>query len=250
MLAAAGAAVASTAGGSPLTQEQATLGGNNVHAAITHERKALKAIKRHRIATALTEAHLGQDSLLAGMHLLRNNDAGQDGVDAYHDSTSADELDSDAIKDLQTANVETGAAQDKALADAKKKLTAAIPLKTKVLTFFESYTPPDTTTSTATPPQAGPLSECVFVTNNGSTSTENVQVRDPNAGGRSGTVTFNGQGVNQTTPFTLDANGSFVVPVLVTTFGTSTITTMVGSQTVSTTFTLDTSTDKTTDHCP
>ena len=92
LLAACGSAVAvaATRGGKPpLSQADATLGGNLVQSAITHERKALAAIKRHRIVTALHEAHEGDSSLSAGVELLKRRDGGDDGAEAAHEGASA-----------------------------------------------------------------------------------------------------------------------------------------------------------------
>jgi hypothetical protein len=73
-------------------------------------------------------------------------------------------------------------------------------------------------------PKIGPLEGCVFITNNGNSSTENIEVLDKGAGGMKGTIQFNGDGLDKTSPFTLGSNGMVVVPFTVTQFGSSTIT--------------------------
>lgn len=78
-------------------------------------------------------------------------------------------------------------------------------------------------------PKLGPLEGCVFVTNNGNTSTENIDVFDKGAGGMKGTIHFSGDGLDQTTPFKLGSNGMAVVPFTVTQFGASTITVNLAS---------------------
>jgi hypothetical protein len=78
-------------------------------------------------------------------------------------------------------------------------------------------------------PKIGHLEGCVFITNNGDSSTENVKVLDTRAHGYKGKIHFNGEGLNKTSPFTLGSNGTAVVPFLVTTFGTSTITVTLSS---------------------
>jgi hypothetical protein len=100
--------------------------------------------------------------------------------------------------------------------------------------------------------KTGPVEGCVFVTNNGNDSTENVDVYDKGAGGMKGTVNFNGQGLNQTTAFKLNSSGMAVVPFTVTTFGTSTITVFVKSippMHYSLQFTLGSGNDVTTTSC-
>ena len=72
-------------------------------------------------------------------------------------------------------------------------------------------------------PKIGALEGCVFITNNGNDSTENVDVFDKGAGGMKGTVHFVGQGLDKMFPFKLGSNGMAVVPITVTTFGMSTI---------------------------
>jgi len=104
------------------------------------------------------------------------------------------------------------------------------------------------------PPEPGPLGGCVFVTNNGSTSTENVKVSDPGGAGLHGSVLFLGQGLNMTNPITLDGSGGAVSPFTVGVFGTSTITiTITGAggklQTLALPFTLGQSNDVTTTDC-
>jgi hypothetical protein len=78
--------------------------------------------------------------------------------------------------------------------------------------------------------KTGPLEGCVFITDNGNSSTENVEVFDHGAGGSKGKVAFSGPGLNQTMPFTLAANGTAVVPFTVTSFGMSTITVTVSAK--------------------
>ncbi len=73
-------------------------------------------------------------------------------------------------------------------------------------------------------PKIGRLEGCVFITNNGDSSTENVKVLNTRAHGYKGKVHFNGQGLDKTSPFTLGSNGTAVVPFTVTTFGTATLT--------------------------
>ena len=103
-------------------------------------------------------------------------------------------------------------------------------------------------------PVFGPLGACVFVTNNGNSSTETVKVTDPGAAGFPGTVNFNGQGLNQTSSFTFPSNATAFLPFNVGVFGTSTITVNVmppggPAQTDSFTFLLGESNDKTTTDC-
>ena len=104
------------------------------------------------------------------------------------------------------------------------------------------------------PPTAGPLTWCMFVTNNGSSSTENLKLSDPGAGGDKGTVTFNGQGVDQTTPFTFPSSGVVVTPFVVFNFGTATVTFNVmladgTTQTLTAQATLDAGNDTTSADC-
>lgn len=103
-------------------------------------------------------------------------------------------------------------------------------------------------------PKPGPLEGCVFITNNGNTSTENVKVSDPGGAGRMGTVLFTGQGLNATNPVTLDASAGAISPFTVGTFGTSTITITVDgpggvNQTLTFPFTLDQGNDVTASDC-
>jgi hypothetical protein len=103
-------------------------------------------------------------------------------------------------------------------------------------------------------PAIGPLAACVFVTNNGASSTETIKVVDPGAAGAPGSVLFDGQGVNQRSTFTVPANATILVPVNVGTFGTSMVTVTVspnGSavQTESFPFTLSSDNDVTQTDC-
>jgi hypothetical protein len=148
------------------------------------------------------------------------------------DPTSADaaasavayaaESDSKAIDFLkeepQTKKTRREALADIALA-TKQKHTAL----TKIAAALAAETPP----APKPAPEPGPLQGCVFITNNGNTSTENVKVSDPGGAGRSGTVLFLGQGLNTTNQITLDANGGAVSPFTVGVFGTSSITVTV-----------------------
>ena len=93
----------------------------------------------------------------------------------------------------------------------------------------------------------------MFITNSNA-STENVKVGDPGGANPTGSVLFNGQGLNMTSPITLDANGGAISPFTVGSFGTSSITITVagpGGQTQMLTipFTLDQGTDVTTTDC-
>jgi hypothetical protein len=243
------AIAAEGAGGPPLSEEQAAYSANLVEEAVARENEAVKATKRHRILTALGATRTGQGILEAAFSPLENRDGGADGSAALHAGEEARDLDGGALRDLGDGEKANEKEQGPLLAAARKKLQAALVLKRKLLTFYDTYTAPATTT-VPPPASVGPLSACVFVTNNGSTSTENVHVRDPNGGGKTGSVSFTGQGVNQTNQITLDANGSAITSFGVSTFGTADITTMVGSQTASITFTLDTSNDTTTSDCP
>jgi len=99
-------------------------------------------------------------------------------------------------------------------------------------------------------PQLGPLASCVFVTNNGSTSTETVKASYPGGAGRSGTIRFNGQGLDQTNQVTLGPGATATSPFLVTRFGMSTITlTFPGSAPLTITFDLESGNDVTTTDC-
>lgn len=108
--------------------------------------------------------------------------------------------------------------------------------------------------ASAPTPTYGPLGACVFVTNNGNSSTETVKVTDPGAAGFSGTVNFNGQGLNQTSSFTFPSNASAFLPFNVGVFGSATITVNVAPpsgppQSLSFPFVLGESNDVTTTDC-
>ncbi|HTZ06579.1 MAG TPA: hypothetical protein VMB53_12645 [Gaiellaceae bacterium] len=99
-------------------------------------------------------------------------------------------------------------------------------------------------------PQLGPLAACVFVTNNGSTSTETVKASYPGGAGRSGTIRFNGQGLDQTNQVTFGPGATATSPFLVTRFGMSAITlTFPGSAPLTITFDLESGNDVTTTDC-
>lgn len=247
---AAAAFAARDMGKPPLTDAEAAKAATLVAQAISHENAALHALARHRILTAELELAKGKYAIFAAGNPLATHDAGSDSNAAFHDADQAVNEDKDGLGDLKDAQTSKGKEQDAWIALARKKIEIALALKEKALLFYETYSEPVTTT-TPPPPAAGPLSVCIFIMNNGSTSTENAHVRDPGAGGAQGTVTFNGQGLNQTNPITLDFSGSAITPFNVSTFGTSTITATIGSQTASTTVTLDASNDNN-DHsdCP
>ncbi len=123
----------------------------------------------------------------------------------------------------------------------KKLINSAIRLKTAAhanLMAIVNAAPTITPTTPATP-VPGPLTACVTVENDGNSSKEFVHVAEAGAAGASGKVSFNGQGVNQTTPFTFDSNGTGVVSFPVTTFGAAVITidvTFVNGQVVALSF--------------
>jgi hypothetical protein len=101
-------------------------------------------------------------------------------------------------------------------------------------------------------PKIGRLEGCVFITNNGDSSTENVKVLNTRAHGYKGKIHFNGQGLDKTSPFTLGSNGTAVVPFLVTNFGTATITVTLSSvppMTYTMPFTLGSANDVTQTDC-
>lgn len=252
---AAVAAFAASGGKPPYTEEQAADLARTVDAAIAAERSAVKAIGRHRIITALSGATEGRNELSRAANSLATHDHSDD-PNVGNQAEEAIGLDGEAMKDLDAAKTSKDASvQERLLDSAKKALTQALALKKKVFVYFDTYTPPATTTTTPPPATAGPLSVCVFVTNNGSTSTENVHIRDPGAGGWGGTVTFNGQGLSQTNHITIGSDGSVITPFTVSTFGMATIMTSINTpsgtpQTNTTTFTLDTDNDKTTSDCP
>lgn len=223
----------------PMAQDEADRAESYAKRAITSEQRAISALDDHKILTASKEAKLGTIYINETFIALGNHDVGDDGQ-AANFAGAAHTLDQSVDSDLLKAQGAKGKHQDALIKDAMKKLKKALAFKEEVVTFFVGYTPPETTT---TAPAPGPLTVCVFIANNGSTSTENVHVRDPNAGGASGSVTFNGQGLNQTNPITLDASGSAITSFTVSNFGTATIGAMVGSQSASTTFTLNSSTD-------
>jgi len=85
--------------------------------------------------------------------------------------------------------------------------------------------PTSGTTPSGTSTSIGPLKACVDVTPTGSTTIENVKILDIGATGLRGTVTFNGQGVNNMSePFVISTTGLTATPYVVTQPGTSTIT--------------------------
>jgi hypothetical protein len=224
----------------PLSQEEASRAENYLKRAITSEQRAINALDDHKILTASKEAKLGTVYINETSIALGNHDVGDNGLEENL-ANQANALDRDANRELLEAQKAKGKHQDALIKAATRNLKEALVFKEEVRTFFENYTPPEETTTTE--PAPGPLTVCMFITNNGSTSTESAHVRDPNAGGASGTVTFNGQGLNQTNPITLDAGGSVITSFTVSTFGTATINAMVGPQSASTTFTLNSSTD-------
>ena len=224
----------------PLSQESADRAGTYAKRAIKAEERAISALDDHKIITATKEARLGTIYIGETSLSLGNHDEG-DGGKAANFAGAAHTLDGSADNDLLKAQNTKGKEQDALIKDATNKLKKALVFKEEVRIFLDNYAPPEATTTTE--PAPGPLTVCVFITNNGSTSTENVHVRDPLAGGASGMVTFVGQGLNQTNPITLDANGSAITSFTVSTLGSATIGAMVGSQSATTTFTLDTETD-------
>jgi hypothetical protein len=244
-------ALAATGGGPTGTDEQAAANAKLVEEGIADERAAIKAIDHHRVLTALNKAKAGKLGIDLPTTQLAGHDWGAGSDDAYKTGEDANALDKDVISDLEEATTAKGKEQTKLLADARKKLLKAIDLKKKVLLFFTTYTAPPTTTTTVPAPSVGPLTVCIFITNNGSTSTENVHIRDPGADGMPGTVTFNGPGiVDQRATFTIPAGGSLILPTVVSSFGSSTVDVTVGSQVASTSFDLNSSTDVTKSDCP
>ena len=224
-----------------------------VEKAIADEKAALKAIARHRVLSAFSASKSAFDALDDVSKSIDAHDHSDD-PDVSSQAATATQLDRDSVNELNAARTEKEPAEQNDLDSAKKKLTQAIPLKKKILVYFESYTPPASTTTTGAP-SAGPLTVCVYVTNNGSTSTENVHIRDPGAGGWRGTVMFVGQGLSQTNQVTIGSDGSVITPFTVSQFGMATINTSINTpsgtpQTNTTTFTLDTDNDKTTSDCP
>ena len=158
-------------------------------------------------------------------------------------------------------------AEDKlALKEAKKTkpdwkllrvdISMALPAKRIVITDINEdlVRPIPQPPAPAPTPIFGPLGACIFVTNNGSSSTETVKLTDPGAAGFPGSVNFNGQGLNLTSTFTVPANATVFVPFNVGIFGNSTITATVNPpgaapQTKVFEFLLGESNDKTTTDC-
>ncbi len=100
-------------------------------------------------------------------------------------------------------------------------------------------TAPTVTPTTPVAPKPAAVEACVSVENKGTSSNELVHILEPGGAGAKGTVNFNGQGVNQTQPFTLGSDGTGVVSFPVTTFGAAVITidvTFVNGQVVSLSF--------------
>jgi hypothetical protein len=148
-------------------------------------------------------------------------------------------------KSPQTKKTRREALADIALATKQKHTALA-----KIAAALAAETPPPPKPA----PQPGPLEGCVFITNNGTTSTENVKVSDPGGAGRSGSVLFLGQGLNTTNQITLDANGGASSPFTVGVFGTSSITITVfgtngSNQTLMFPFTLNQGNDVTGTDC-
>jgi hypothetical protein len=231
----------------PLSTESASTAASYTDRAIKAEQEAINALDDHKILTASREAKLGTVYIGETFIALENHDVGDSGK-TQNFAGAAHTLDQSVDSDLLKAQSANGKQQDALIKDATSKLERALVFKHQVEVFFLNYFPSEPAPPSA--PEPGPLTVCVFITNNGSTSTENVHVRDPHAGGMTGTVTFNGQGVNQTNPITLDPNGSAITPFPVSVFGTATIGVMVGPQSASTTFTLGAGNDITTSDCP
>jgi len=210
--------------------------------AIENERAAQGAVagpakKRHwnTLETALKYSRTQLKRVAAGAG--KYDDPGSEMIS--HDVAGALKKDADA---LDEANYNPSISRVRTL------IAAALRYKADALSQLN-----DLAVSAPTPTY-GPLGACVFVTNNGNTSTETVKVTDPGAAGFPGTVNFNGQGLNQTSSFTFPSNTTAFLPFNVGVFGPSTITVNVMPpggpvQTESFQFLLGESNDKTTTDC-
>jgi hypothetical protein len=167
-------------------------------------------------------------------------------ADAVGNAAESDTKAIDFLKhDPQTKKTRREALADLALATKQKHVVLE-----KIAAALAAETPPPPKPA----PEPGPLEGCVFITNNGNTSTENVKVSDPGGAGRSGTVFFTGQGLSMTDPFALDAGGGAISPFTVGIFGTSSITITVdgpggSNQTLMFPFTLNQGNDVTATDC-
>ncbi|HVN62306.1 MAG TPA: hypothetical protein VMT59_13670 [Gaiellaceae bacterium] len=119
------------------------------------------------------------------------------------------------------------------IARIRKLMGLAMEFKQVALTNLQVLATPPPPPPTPPPPpptpQPGQIYGCFFVTNNGNTSTVNNEFTEANAGGFSGTMNFNGDGVNQTFPFTFPAgsNPSTIVQVPIGQLGAAAVTVIV-----------------------
>ena len=164
-----------------------------------------------------------------------------------------------ATSDSATESAMTGALREDRAAEAEGKkrnpnlgeIKAMIEQALRFKWTAHSHLMAIASTAPAPPaaPANAPLTACFFYVNNGPTTTVNVKIVNPNGAAVSGTVTYNGNGLNQTKPFSVDANGSVVIGFTVGSFGTAQITVQDGAQTLNLQSTLDQSNDQTTTDC-
>lgn len=227
----------------PLTKSAAAKATRHIQSAIELEHEA-----GHEIADAgAARLKLGISALaLSAAFSALDGTSATAAADAVGNAAESDTKAIDFLKkEPQATKTRREALADIALATKQKHVALE-----KIAAALEAETPP----APKPAPAPGPLEGCVFITNNGNTSTENVKVSDPGGAGRSGSVFFTGQGVNMTDPFTLDANGGAISPFNVGVFGTSAITITVAgpggsNQTLMFPFTLDQAGDVTATDC-
>jgi hypothetical protein len=244
------AALARSGGNPPLTSDELTRYQKEVETAVAQEREAINLVYKNThksqsdAADKVTFSH-------QGLYDAKESFKGSSftGNSPVPDLDTAYDIDSHVESELRTTMSDHyGKPFTKPfIKKIVAQLTLTIAAKKKGLALIDLIT-------VTAPPAPGPLEGCVFVVNNGSTSTENVKIVDPGGGGFLGTVTFNGQGVNQSKPFTLDSSGTSVTPFTVGEFGSSTIgATVTGpggqTQSLSFPFTLNGSNDVTASDC-
>ena len=227
----------------PLTKAEAAKARRHIESAIELEHEA-----GHEVADAqAARLKLSISALaLSAAHSVLDPTSADAAASAVANAAESDGKAIDFLKEEpQTKKTRREALADIALA-TKQKHTAL----TKIAAALAAETPPPPKPA----PEPGPLGGCVFITNNGNTSTENVKVSDPGGAGRSGSVLFLGQGLNTTNQITLDANGGAISPFTVGIFGTSSITITVdgaggAKQTLMFPFTLNQGNDVTGTDC-
>lgn len=240
---AASVSFAATWGTSALTPKEASAISSRILAAIQAEHQAA-----HLIFMDPREARLkleaSHDDLVDASRLLATTSSNPPGI---REIGLAEKTDVRAEREVPPSY---GADVKKRRQEALADIALAIKQKHQALLEIQAAvtTPPTPT------PTVGPLGACVFITNNGSTTTENVKVSDPGGADLTGSVLFSGQGLNTTNQIHLDANGGAVSPFTVNIFGMSSITITVTDangqlQTLTIPFTLDQSNDVTISDC-